>query len=114
VPIVAVRTAEGSHPRFGHQRIVAAVKARMAKLGPVRSGEPERTDEEIAAEEVGGDLVLEISKTAWRQVVRNLGLDTRLLEAYECGGTLAVVALVSEFGLVADPDPPGPVPRVIN
>jgi hypothetical protein len=73
-----------------------------------------RTDEELAAEEVGGDLVLEISTGAWRTVTRVLGLEVRLLEAWETGGPDAVIALAAAHGLIPDPDPPGPVPRLIS
>ena len=94
----------------GHQAITWSKGLRRLLLGV----EPERSDEEIAAEEVGGDLVLEISTGAWREVTRNLGLETRLLEAFESGGASAVVILAGRYGLVPDPDPPGPVPRLIR
>lgn len=74
--------------------------------------EPERSDEEIAAEEVGGDAVLEISPRAWWVVTLHLGLGPRLLEAFESGGVAAVVALAADYGLVLDPGSPGPVPRL--
>ena len=93
-----------------HQAITWSKGLRKLLLGL----EPERTDEEIAADEVGGDLVLEISREAWREVTRHLGLETRLLEAFEVGGPDQVVALAAHYGLVPDPDPPGPVPRLIT
>ena len=65
------------------------------------------------AKEVGGDLVAEISPAAWRQVTRVLGLDTRLLEAYERSGPAGLLALALSHGLVPDPDPPGPCPRLV-
>jgi hypothetical protein len=94
----------------GHQAITWSKGLRRLLLGV----EPERSDEELAAEEVGGDLVLEISKPAWRVITRHLGLETRLLEAFERGGQAEAVALAARYGLVPDPDPPGPVPRLIS
>jgi hypothetical protein len=94
----------------GHQCITWSKGLRQLLLG----AEPERSDEEIAAEEVGGDLVLGIAPSAWCQIVRVKGLETRLLEEYERAGPAAVVALVARYGLVPDPDPPGPVPRLIR
>lgn len=94
----------------GHQAITWSKGLRRLLLGV----EPERSDEELAAEEIGGDLVLEISTGAWREITRNLGLETRLLEAFERGGQADAVALAARFGLVPDPDPPGPVPRLIS
>jgi hypothetical protein len=94
----------------GHQAITWSKGLRRLLLDV----EPERSDEELAAEEVGGDLVLEISKPAWREVTRHLGLETRLLEAFERGGEAGAVALAARYGLVPDPDPPGPVPRLIR
>ena len=90
----------------GHQAITWSKGLRKLLLGL----EPERSDEELAAEEVGGELALEITKEAWRCIVREKGLTTQLLEAYEQGGEAAVIALVAGFGLVPDPTPPGPVP----
>jgi hypothetical protein len=94
----------------GHQCITWSKGLRRLLLGV----EPERSDEEVAAEEVGGDLVMEISRPAWRAITRNLGLETRLLEAFERGGQAEAVALAARYGLVPDPDPPGPVPRLIR
>jgi hypothetical protein len=88
----------------GHQAITWSAGLRISV----------RSDEEVAAEEVGGDLVLEISKPAWREITRHLGLETRLLEAFERGGQADAVALAAHYGLVPDPDPPGPVPRLIS
>lgn len=93
----------------GHQAITWSTGLRRL-LGAL----PERSNEEVAAEEVGGDLVMEISKPAWREITRTLGLETRLLEAFERGGQAEAVALAARYGLVPDPDPPGPVPRLIS
>jgi len=94
----------------GHQAITWSNGLRRLLLGV----EPERSDDELAAEEVGGDLVMEISREAWREVTRVLGLETRLLEEWESGGPGAVIALAAAYGLVPDPEPPGPVPRLIR
>ena len=56
--------------------------------------------------------LLSSQRDAWRCIVREKGLTTQLLEAYEQGGEAAVIALVAGFGLVPDPSPPGPVLRL--
>jgi hypothetical protein len=61
---------------------------------------PERSDEEIAAEEIGGDPVLIFGQEAWRKVTRRFGLPTRIQEAYDGGGLDAVLALLVEHDLV--------------
>jgi hypothetical protein len=76
--------------------------------------EPERSDEEIAAEEIGGDAVLSFSPHAWWVVTMHLGLGTRLLEAFERGGQGEALTVAADYGLVPDRDPPGPVPRLIS
>jgi hypothetical protein len=93
----------------GHQAMTWSAGLRKLLLGTA----PERTDDELAAEEVGGDLVAEFSTGAWKAVTRVLGLECALLEAWESGGTGAVIALAAGHGLVPDPAPPGPVPRLI-
>jgi hypothetical protein len=94
----------------GHQAITWSAGLRRLLLDAA----PRRTDEEIAAEEVGGDLVAEVSLEAWREVTRVLGLETRLLEAYESGGPGAFIALAAAHGLVPDPRPSVPVPRLVT
>jgi hypothetical protein len=94
----------------GHQAITWSAGLRKLLLGAA----PERTDAEIAAEEIGGTLVAEFTPGAWKAVTRVLGLECALLEAWEAGGTGAVIALAAGHGLVPDPAPPGPVPRLIS
>jgi hypothetical protein len=93
----------------GHQAITWSAGLRKLLLGVA----PERTDEEIAAEEVGGGLVLEFTPEAWRVVTRVLGLETMLLEAFEQGGPAEAVMLACRYGLMLDSGPPGPVPRLV-
>jgi len=61
---------------------------------------PERSDEEIAAQEVGGDVVLMIPKDTWREVVRVPGLSVYLLGEAERGGVDAVLAVLERYGLI--------------
>ncbi|MFE9335108.1 protein rep [Streptomyces sp. NPDC006925] len=61
----------------------------------------DRTDEEIAAEEIGGDGVALIPAETWHShVVRHRGRSLDLIRAAESGGVPAVRALVAEWGLV--------------
>lgn len=64
---------------------------------------PEQTDEEIAAEEIGGDHVLRFGSESWRQVVRVRGLSTRIQAAYDAGGLAAVAELLAAHGHVIEP-----------
>ena len=60
-----------------------------------------RTDEEIAAEEVGGEgLAIIPAETWYRAVVRYRGRSLVLLRAAEAGGVWAVRAVVESWGLV--------------
>lgn len=93
----------------GHQAITWSKGLRQLLLETA-----ERSDQEIVEEEVGGELAVEITTGAWRQVTRVLGLEVQLLEAWESGGPDAVIALAAAHGLESDPDPPGPVPRLIS
>jgi hypothetical protein len=52
----------------------------------------ERKDEEIAAEEVGGEVIVRITTDIWRDVVRVPGLPAYLLDEAERGGADAVQA----------------------
>jgi len=56
----------------------------------------EKSDEALAAEEVGGDVVVTITPTQWRALVR-LGLRVRLLEALEDGGERAAEAMLASL-----------------
>ena len=77
-------------------RSLAAVRwsrgLRAVMLGPPT--EPERTDEELAAEEVGGNLLAVIPASTWSRV-RTGGLEHALLVAAESGGLAAVNALIA-------------------
>lgn len=71
----------------------------------------DRTDEEIVADEVGGDGVALIPAETWyRAVLRYRGRSLELLQAAEAGGIGSVRALVESWGLVWGRDvldPPG-------
>ena len=77
----------------GHQAITWSKGLR--KLLAVET----RTDEEIAAEEVGGVPVLLIDAAAWRQVTACPGLPARLLDAAETGGAAAVLGELAARGI---------------
>lgn len=49
----------------------------------------ERTDQELAEEEVGGELLLELTGQQWRELLRRPGAAVELLEALESGGAEA-------------------------
>ncbi|MFD0449446.1 protein rep [Streptomyces indonesiensis] len=72
----------------------------------------DRTDDEIAAEEVGGTGVALIPAETWyAEVLRYRGRSLDLIRAAENGGVLAVQALIAEWGLVWGRDVlPAPVP----
>jgi len=78
----------------GRQAITWSAGLRKRLLAEV----PERTDEEIAAEEIGGDHVLGFGSESWRQVVRVRGLATRIQCAYDDGGLAEVAALLAAHG----------------
>jgi hypothetical protein len=65
----------------------------------------DRDDEEIAAEEVGGEIVALIEVTAWREVTSVPGLPGYLLDQAEHGGIQAVSAVLARYGLHAAPGP---------
>lgn len=61
----------------------------------------DRSDEEIAAEDVGGEgLALIPAETWYRAVIRHRGRSLDLLKAAEAGGAWAVRGLVESWGLV--------------
>jgi hypothetical protein len=64
---------------------------RLAMLGPCV--EPDRTDKELASEDVNGELVTLLSIEVWSGT-RLAGLDHAVLVAAECGGLEAVNALI--------------------
>ena len=77
----------------GHQRITWSKGLRQ-----IMQAGPERTDEEIAAEEIGGDVTVMIPVALWRQITWIPGLPAAVLDAAESGGHDAIQHLVSRFG----------------
>jgi hypothetical protein len=67
------------------------LRARM--LGP--GAQPEQTDEELAAEEVNGNLVGVISPPVWSRI-RLAGLELAVLVAAERGGAAEVDSLIAQ------------------
>jgi hypothetical protein len=65
----------------------------------------ERTDEELAAEEVGGDVLMLIPYAGWRKVTGVPGLPAYLLDEAERDGAAAVAAALARFGIEAGPAP---------
>ena len=57
----------------------------------------ERTDEEIAAEEIGGDDLAVIRSDDWRRIVRIPGLPSLILDRAERGGLAAVNELLDRY-----------------
>jgi hypothetical protein len=78
----------------GHQAITWS-KGLRAILGC----ETEISDEDLAAEEVGGDDVAEIPPEVWSAVVAVPGLDAALLGACERGGLAAMNKLLARHGI---------------
>jgi Replication protein len=74
---------------------------RAIMLGP--AAEPERTDEELAAKEVHGDLIAVVPVPVW-SIIRLAGLDHAVLIAAETGGQDAVNRLIGSASC-------GPPPR---
>ncbi|WP_407841863.1 hypothetical protein ACE1OC_41560 (plasmid) [Streptomyces sp. DSM 116496] len=54
----------------------------------------EKTEEELAADEVAGGEVAELTEAAWKMVVAH-GLEARILEAVERGGFPALIKLLT-------------------
>jgi hypothetical protein len=82
---------------FGH-KIITTSKGFRALAEEVGAGTEEKSDEEIAAEEVGGELVIEAEPAAMSQIRKVRGLRHRMLEAYEEHGLEGVIALVNRHG----------------
>jgi hypothetical protein len=78
----------------GHQRITWSKGLRK-----ILAVEDERTDEEIAAEEVGGDVVALLEPGIWWQITEIPGLPAHLLDEAERGGLPAVKATLARHGL---------------
>ncbi len=60
---------------------------------------PERTDGEIAAEEIGGDELAVIHFDDWRCIVRIPGLPFLVLDRAERGGLAAINELLTCYGV---------------
>jgi hypothetical protein len=60
---------------------------------------PERTDEQIAAEEVGGDVVALIPCDEWRKVTEIPGLPAYVLDEAERDGATGVAAALARYGI---------------
>jgi hypothetical protein len=83
----------------GHQRITWSKGLRLLLAAP------ERTDEEIAAEEIGGDVIALLETDVWREITRIPGLPAHLLDQAEAGGLPAIKATLARYGF--GPVPPG-------
>jgi hypothetical protein len=92
----------------GRQAITWSAGLRRRLLAEI----PERTDEEIAAEEVGGNQVLQFSRESWREVTRTHGLATRIQAAYD-DGLAAIAALLADYGHVIRDDGSLPVGEMV-
>jgi hypothetical protein len=91
----------------GRQAITWSKGLRQLLLAETELGdEPEQTDEEIAAQEVGGDDVALIHGDNWRRIVRVPGLTAFLLDQAESGGLTAVNLALARHG-IAPALPPG-------
>jgi hypothetical protein len=67
---------------------------------------PERTDEELAAEDVGGEVLAVIPFPVWSRIGTE-GLEHALLVAAENGGLAAVGALLGQAGCGQRPSKKG-------
>jgi hypothetical protein len=65
----------------------------------------DRSDEEVAAEEVGGEIVALIAAETWREVTRIPGLPAHLLDEAERGGAPGIKAALARHGFGTDPGP---------
>lgn len=92
----------------GRQCITWSKGLRQLLLGDEHQ---EQTDEEIAAEEVGGDDVALIPGETWKVIVARPGLPAALLDACERGGLDAINALLDRHGVGRVEPPPELVQR---
>jgi hypothetical protein len=69
------------------------------------AGVPERSDEEIAEAEVGGEVVAVVPDEAWRVMVAEKGLMVAVLRAAEAGGFRAIVDVLSPYGVTVTRPP---------
>jgi hypothetical protein len=68
---------------------------------------PARTDDEIAADEVGGQIVALFDPDTWHQVTMMPGLPALILDEAERAGEAGILAALARFGV----GPPAPVPE---
>ena len=78
---------------------------------------PERSDEELAAEDAGGEAVAEIDRDLWREIAnRRDGRRSQLLTAFETddgrNGIDAAVRFLTDLGLAVVVDEAGPIPVI--
>ncbi|MGF1600316.1 MAG: protein rep [Acidimicrobiales bacterium] len=78
---------------------------------------PERLDDDLAAEDAGGDTVAEIDHVLWRQIAnRRDGRRAQFLAAFEANdgrnGITAAVAFLTDLGLAVVVDETGPIPVI--
>jgi hypothetical protein len=72
------------------------------RLLEVRGATAKQSDEEVAAANVGGEVVGEVSRSDWyRVVVWRPELVTGLLEAAEANGRVGVSIVLDEIGIIA-------------
>jgi hypothetical protein len=62
-----------------------------------------RTDEEIAAKEVGGKVIAFIAAASWRRITAVPGLPALLLSQAEAGELAAIKAALARYGLATSP-----------
>ena len=84
----------------------------LRKLQREWLGQEEKDDEELAAEEVGGDAEVDFSAEVMREAKSVRGLRGRLLEAFEEGGLWAVADMVAAHGFIMAPSWDGGLPKV--
>ena len=80
----------------GHRKITWSKGLRKLISELADLGE-EKSDEEIAAEEIGGDDLVVIDTVTWRKIVRAPGLCGYLLDQAERGGAAAVIEAAARF-----------------
>jgi hypothetical protein len=59
----------------------------------------QKSDEEIAAEEIGGDIVMMIASESWRQITGVPGLPAYVLDQAEAGGRPAIIGALVRYGI---------------
>jgi hypothetical protein len=70
------------------------------------AGVPQRSDEELAEADVGGEVVAVVPDDAWAVMCGRSGLLVAVLRAAEDGGFEAVAAMLAPFGVTVTRPPP--------